>query len=365
MASPSAPLLQERSQTADLLKGIAVVLMIQVHLMEQFATLELSSSSAGRLSLFLGGPPAAPVFLSVMGFFLSKSRKTLWQLFQRGILLILGGLLLNVGLNANLLYSIHQGRYQADPLSFVFGADILCVAGLSVIILAFLRRRISGNPMTCVFIAFLVPLISPVLRLLTPTVHPLLLHISAFLWGDIWWSYFPLFPWLAYSLLGYTWGTSPQYLEIFHSMKKWKQVSIVVAVLLILSLFIPYAAKTVTHLSQYYHHDAPLFLWMSGFLVIWTFLVNYLNGITGDFSILRYLKWLGQNVTSAYVFQWLIIGNVATEIYHTQVAWQLIAWFVSIMFFVSLLVVSYRRIRKRFLASSFPSLLLPWLWGAR
>jgi len=55
--------------TADIAKGIAVVLMIQVHLTELFAIPEWYEGVAGKLSLFLGGPPAAPVFMFLMGFF--------------------------------------------------------------------------------------------------------------------------------------------------------------------------------------------------------------------------------------------------------------------------------------------------------
>lgn len=91
-----------RNGTADLLKGVAVVLMIQVHLFEQFATIDLFEGIAGRVSLFFGGPPAAPVFLAVMGYFISHSRKTTAHQIRRGILLILGGILLNIGLNAKI-----------------------------------------------------------------------------------------------------------------------------------------------------------------------------------------------------------------------------------------------------------------------
>ncbi|MEI7897648.1 MAG: heparan-alpha-glucosaminide N-acetyltransferase domain-containing protein [bacterium] len=56
--------------TADLLKGIAVLFMIQVHIMEQFASPDTCNSLIGKISMFLGGPPCAPVFLAVMGYFL-------------------------------------------------------------------------------------------------------------------------------------------------------------------------------------------------------------------------------------------------------------------------------------------------------
>jgi len=63
----SDPKNSNRNQTADLLKGFAVIFMIQVHVIEQFATQTLYDSLWGKISLFLGGPFCAPVFLAVMG----------------------------------------------------------------------------------------------------------------------------------------------------------------------------------------------------------------------------------------------------------------------------------------------------------
>ena len=52
--------INNRNGTADLLKGIAVLLMIQVHIMEQLAEYDLFNSRFGEISLFLGGPACAP-----------------------------------------------------------------------------------------------------------------------------------------------------------------------------------------------------------------------------------------------------------------------------------------------------------------
>lgn len=47
--------------------------------------------------------------------------------------------------------------------------------------------------------------------------------------------------------------------------------------------------------------------------------------------ILKSVKWLGKNVTLIYVIQWIIIGNIATEIYKTvSNPVYLIAWILGI-----------------------------------
>ncbi|MDV7391850.1 heparan-alpha-glucosaminide N-acetyltransferase domain-containing protein, partial [Arthrospira platensis SPKY1] len=93
----------------DVLKGLAVLLMIQVHLTELFAVPFWLNSKAGQWSLFLGGAPAAPLFMAVMGYFLAKKQPTIMQAMKRGLRLISWGLMLNVGLNMHLLIKIAAG----------------------------------------------------------------------------------------------------------------------------------------------------------------------------------------------------------------------------------------------------------------
>lgn len=341
--------MNSRNPTADLLKGVAVVLMIQVHLMEQFATLDLSQSTIGKVALFLGGPPAAPVFLAVMDFFLARSRKTLLQHIRRGLLLILGGITLNLGLNANLLYSIGQGRSQLDPLAFVFGADILPLAGLSVIVIALLRKVLESNVPSYFVASLIIAFVTPLLASLST--NPSLIYIVPFLWGNQWWSYFPLFPWLAYSLVGVALGTSPRVHHVFESLSPRERtlVSLVLGSALLIAS--PFAAGSITDLPRYYHHDALIFLWISGFLALWLFAFSKLESALRNSAFCRYLKWLGRNVTSAYVFQWLIIGNLATELYRTQSLAQVLVWFVTVLVAASLLVLLFGWAKARFIAA--------------
>ena len=343
--------MNSRNPTADLLKGVAVVLMIQVHLFEQFATLDISQSTIGKVSLFLGGPPAAPVFLAVMGFFIARSHRTFLQHVVRGLLLLLGGILLNVGLNANLLYSIRQGRFQLDPFAFIFGADILPLAGLSIIAIALLRRLFRDNSLAYFAVALVVASVTPFLGSLKT--QSSLTYVVPFLWGNQWWSYFPLFPWLAYSLLGVSLGISPAIFDAVASLNSRiiQVLSLVLCVALLLTL--DFAGHSITELPIYYHHSILLVLWISGFLILWLFVFSKLESVFGNSWPLVYCKWLGQSVTAAYVFQWLLIGNLATELYRTQSLAQIMMWFVAILSATSLLIVLFRSMREKILNRQF------------
>ena len=137
----------ERDITADLLKGWAVVFMIQVHIVELFALQEIYESTLGSLLLFIGGPPAAPVFMAVMGYYIAKGNKSTLANIVRGAKLIGLGFILNVALNAHLLIKIYSGTIVINPGPYLFGADILILAGLSIIILTLLIKVFPKNPL--------------------------------------------------------------------------------------------------------------------------------------------------------------------------------------------------------------------------
>ena len=102
--------MERRTQTADVLKGIAVLLMIQVHIVELFATESFYQSSTGKILMFLGGPPVAPVFMAILGYFLLSVNKTSIQLVVRGIKIFILGMLLNLALNFNLFIKVNSGK---------------------------------------------------------------------------------------------------------------------------------------------------------------------------------------------------------------------------------------------------------------
>ena len=189
----------------DLAKGIAVVLMVQVHLMEVFASPGVFHSLIGRVSLFLGGPLVAPVFLGVLGFFIARKRYGARELLVRGGKLLTVGLALNVGLNAHLLYRVYVVGLDANTLEFLFGVDILFSAGLSLIVLAALRLLLRSGYLEYLLLGGLVAWVAPWVSTAL-VVDSNLKYLLAFIAGGYEWSYFPVFPWLAYPLLGYGLG---------------------------------------------------------------------------------------------------------------------------------------------------------------
>lgn len=63
--------------------------------------------------------------------------------------------------------------------------------------------------------------------------------------------------------------------------------------------------------------------------------------LCGKNNIMLYIKWLGKNVTAAYVIQWIIIGNITTAIFKTQNELELLVWFFLVT--AAILILMYEK----------------------
>lgn len=335
-----------RNGTADLMKGFAVLFMIHVHVMEQFATEAIRISSIGQISMFLGGPFCAPAFMAVMGFFVYTPSKPFIYYLKRGLALFSGGILLNITRSANLLYHIFQKEIDLNGWTFVFGADILTFAGLSLVVIACLRPLFRSSFFLWFSSAWVVAFAAPYLPPFGSSFGAFT-YLQAFLWGDTAWSYFPIFPWLSYVLLGYSfrlgmakkwWNRIPIDRSVFIGM-------IPIAILLVLS--IPWAIQISANLhgsNGYYHHGLLFFLWVTGFLLLYLKVLQYLDQEVGDRKGMLLVKWMGRNVTIVYVIQWLIIGNMATLYFGSQNLWQTGLWFFGVLLLTLFFTWIYRKL---------------------
>jgi uncharacterized membrane protein len=328
--------MKSRSFLPDLLKGIAVVLMIQVHIVELFAAERVMESFVGKVSLFFGGVPAAPLFMAVMGYFVAKSSRSPKNNLLRGLKLIGLGFLLNIGMNAHLLVKILNGTFSLNPWPYLMGIDILFVAGWSVIILTVVRHWAGKNPWPYAFLAVFSVVVHPWLPAYDGGLK-WLHYLQAFFWGDVHWSYFPLFPWLVYPAAGFTFFLLSKKYGL-HEFSRKGLTYLAVAFFILIAIPLPFAIKISTDLPSYYHHDILFAFWAIGFLVFWIILFALFTQNNEQLPAFRYLRWVGKNVTAFYFVQWLIIGNTATIIYKSREGIELLFWFLAVVLFTSLLV---------------------------
>jgi uncharacterized membrane protein len=333
----------KRNQTADLLKGLAVVFMILIHLFENIAANELSTSSFGRFVFFLGGPPAAPIFMIIMGFFLEGSKRSNISMIKRGALLFVGGILLNVGLNASLLIKIFTGEANLNPLPFIFGVDILPLAGLSIIIITLLKPIFKQLAEAYLAVSIIVVQLSYLFINYFQIEHSTANYLLAFIGGSYDWSYFPVLPWLSFPLIGFS-------LKLFYYRVKtdsFVKTSYINVFLVLFGLFFAftqdYAINITATLPIYYKFGMTFFLWMLFFLAGYALLISIIEKVSSKNWILLYIKWIGENVTAFYVFQWLLIGNISSYLYQTETELSImIIWFAGILVLTTIMVLIWK-----------------------
>jgi hypothetical protein len=312
----------------DLLKGLAAFFMVQIHITELFIDSAGRNSIFGKLTLFLGGPFAAVVFMLVMGYFIAKNNGSLTQNLVRGVKIFILGFLLNIGLNFHLLLKIKFAGWSYNPLEYIFGVDILYLAGMSIILLAGLKSLRKGYEWaSLILLLSVIALTGFMNEKLMVTNHYFVLPFIA---GAYSWSYFPLFPWLAYPLTGFIFAQHQAKISLFFVSKRIVSFILLAVIAALVFLFFKQGINTTIDLPLYYHHTAGYALWALGLTLIWTlslqlFLKLFPETMVGDFFCR-----IGRNITLFYVIQWLIIGNIATTIYQSQSINSYIYWFGSI-----------------------------------
>lgn len=333
----------------DILKGIAVLFMIQVHITELFATPQIYNSLYGKISLFLGGPPAAPVFMAVMGYFMGATRKSPAQTAVRGIKLFMGGILLNIGLNSNLIIRNLSGNGFSDVniFRFILGVDILLLAGISFLLYSAVRKLFGSRYYLYFTAAVLIVFVSEFTPSEISSDYSAANFIIAMFGGNFNWNYFPFFPWAAYPLLG---------IGVFHLLRDERIIKQLternmnilagVSAAAVIITF-QYGLNVSSELNKYYHHGLIFFGWTLLFLIAYTRLFLLITRYTSETSVMTFIRWTGKNVTSFYVFQWLLIGNLGTEVLKSQGHPYLFAWFGGILITVSMLVILHEEFRKQ------------------
>ena len=241
-----------RSRTADFLKGVALIAMVQLVLVEYFAQQPILNGLAGKISLFLGGSPVAPTFLAIMGYYIARQTHGFRRTISRGVKLILLGVLLNIARNAILLFDVFTAKTSADIWHLIFGTDILILAGLSLVAMAILIKILRGHVLAylALIIVFLLLqyIIPPVEKMAPDSV------ILPFFYGKYPQAQFPFIPWFAYVLAGYTFYLFKKFF-VSDQFKHSRTIKIILlslsGILLILSL--PFGFDVSINHRLFYH----------------------------------------------------------------------------------------------------------------
>jgi hypothetical protein len=242
-----------------------------------------------------------------------------------------------------------SGEMNLDPWFFIMGADILTLAGLSLIVTGILRIVFKNRALFYFLLAVIVAAVSPVLNRvgLQGIISS---HVIAFLWGTEEWSYFPLFPWYSYVLTGYAFRLFMQQSPLAKKLDIQNQILYFIPLWIGVIITLPFAAGIASNLAGpggYYHHGMIFFGWVILFMISYLVFIKLTDIYYGDSFILRWIKWIGEEVTLLYVIQWLIIGNMATMLYKSQDLLQVTAWLVIVTLATILTGLLFVKLRNR------------------
>jgi uncharacterized membrane protein len=212
---PPAAASGARLHGVDAVRGAAVIVMIIVHCFAFYASYVTQEHSNGDVILDIGKLTA--VFLLCMGVSSAFSRRqTPRALAVRGARLLALGYALNV-----LKFLVPWGVFHDLPDAlvvdlgwtvgtretcwrFLLLGDILHLAGLSLLIIAGLRAA-GARPWMHVALAAAVAIAAPFVWGLRGG-GPVLTYACDLLFSERFTVFFPMFPWLAYPLVGHALG---------------------------------------------------------------------------------------------------------------------------------------------------------------
>ena len=317
----------------DIARFFAILFMVLSHVQLMYGSEEFMESFLGSFFDMLAGPPAAPVFMVLMGFFAVYTKKTQVKPgLRRGLIIFLVGLILNIvrmvipyaiGVPLGLFsYEGYAATFGENIVFFLFEVDILLLAGLAygiTILLLQVRPKII-LPITF----FIIAIVSPFLWGIYTNNSAVNIFLDL-IWGNRAHVAFPIFPWLCYPILGAWIGmlimppkgaiqdissngatqdiSSEKSQE---SQKLGKKIFLVGLFLLVLGLIIV-LIDIEGQLGDYYRSGPGAVFAFSGFVILWLFLgLNIMKIFEGKIKPL--IVYISSNLTSIYCIHWTILG---------------------------------------------------------
>jgi len=203
---------RDRVRGFDLARGLAVLFMIGVHVLFHWGAPATWTTPIGQVIGFLGGPPAAPVFMFLMGASLAfSSRSSFASLLVRGLWLVWLGYLLNVLRGVLPAYvGLSTGVVTADQIApftlpwLLTTVDVHHMAGLSLVCIALLGL-VARPGWAWLLLGAVVVLVAPIVRG-TTFGTPLLDGPLTPVLSDAPNVYYAVLPWIAYPLAGGVFG---------------------------------------------------------------------------------------------------------------------------------------------------------------
>ncbi|MCH2032870.1 MAG: DUF1624 domain-containing protein [Tenacibaculum sp.] len=309
---------QNRVRAVDFVRGFSVLMMIPVHVLMLFATMDTwENSNTGNFVQLL--ERGSPIFLIVMGISFAFSRNANKNGILKKALLIIGlGYVLNFlrFIVPLLLFGgFPEAFVQASELTinnparmlnYFLKGDMFQLVGISLFIIGLAFRFLVKNKHITLGAALVIMWLSKVVsgfQLGIPGVD----YVLNLLWGNNFDVYFPLFPWLSFILIGLYLGLS--YLENQDNPEKslFRPMLILGIVFLISGkLLCDYDYQY--HFGDYYHLGPGGTMGLMGILLVLFWVYYHIErALPKDNYISKLFFYCSKNVTPFYLIQWVLI----------------------------------------------------------
>lgn len=302
---------KRRVLSLDLARGMGAFGMVAVHVLIRYGSYVANNSVYGAAVRFLGGPPAAPVFLFLMGTSLAFSkhatlRDTLWR---GGKLLVLGYALNFLRGTLPAFLGLKFGMVKPEDLmpyttaNLFWIVDVLQCAGLSLMVISVVRRWLP-RPWTWLLLATAAALGAPSMwgRM---SGWPLLDGCLALLWGTGVTVQFPALPWISYPLTGMAFGV---WLAASADRDALFRRAAGVGALLLLAGGLLILDRPTFHLGDYFRSGPGAVIAFTGFALVWLAGCQWLVKHVQANAFFRLCYDWSTHITLFFVFHWIIIG---------------------------------------------------------
>ena len=301
--------MNDRIQAVDIGRGLAVMVMVCVHVMWMYASIDTQAHTwLGQLLHLLGKGTAAFLLFMGMSLQLAKAKTTTAHLIRALQLLALGyvmnALKFLLPLQLGWLPSEFIAAYgwQA-PLSLgqqlylLSTGDILQLAGLTLALYALISRVID-HALGWLTLALVVTLMTPWLRQLIAADF----YVLKLFAGQDYQVYFPMLPWACFiffgAALGSWWRDKPQ------QCVRWLPWLALSSMAIGYGLYVDNADF---HMGNFFHHGPGGSLYLLGITLLALWLIQCSLRWNYPPRLMAAWRYCSQRVTSLYVIQWVLV----------------------------------------------------------
>ncbi|AUC14940.1 hypothetical protein BTO06_07230 [Tenacibaculum sp. SZ-18] len=309
---------QNRVRVVDFGRGLSVLMMIPIHVLMLFATVDTwENSFTGSFGQLL--ERGSPSFLIAMGISFAFSKKSNRNgILKKALLIIALGYVLNfLRFIVPILFfgGFPQSFVEASGLEmsnikvmmdYLLKGDMFQLVGLSLFLIGLSYNFLTKNKYVIIILCLAILWLSKTVSGIQLGI-PVIDYLLTLVWGNNFDVYFPLFPWMAFILIGLFLGLN--YQEKNNYVNKGLALpSLYIGLIfaIIGKLLCDYNYEY--HFGDYYHLGPGGALGLMGVLLVMLWIIYHIERLLPkDNLVSKLFFYCSKNVTKFYILQWVLI----------------------------------------------------------